>query len=213
MGPGKARRLHEKADSANQDVPDAERYLGAVDVAEMYVEVSAVYMGTAADLKTAADAGQRLLGTLTPIDAPRTWLWGTNNFLAVAVCGWRLGLHVLSPEEVTRKIEDLLKTQVRPQNILSVYLRWLWCLAMGEREGLSRRIRRRLDGVRAALVADGRYQEAVRVLLDAAWIDAYRGRYRPVKERWTQDSADLLRLGKQAGIDEEVLVHWARASP
>jgi hypothetical protein len=206
-----AQRLHKMADLEGHEIPDVERYLGAVDVAEMYVEVSAVYHGSSADLQLAADAGRRLLDTTDPKDAPRTWLCGTSNFLAVAVCGWRLKLNVLSPEEVTCKIEDLLKTQVPPQNILSVYLRWLWCLAVGEQEGFSRRVRRRLDGVRSALVADGRYQEAMRVLLDAAWIGAYRGRYRPQRERWVEDSADLLRLGSRAGIDEAVLTSWDQA--
>ncbi len=57
-----ARRLHKLADRTLQRIHDAERYLGAIDVAEMYVEASAVYQGRPADLRTAARAGRRLLG-------------------------------------------------------------------------------------------------------------------------------------------------------
>ncbi len=206
-----ARRLHKLADRTLQRIHDAERYLGAINVAEMFVEVSAIYYGRPADLRTAARAGRRLLEQTDPKETPRTWLCGTINFLAVAVCGWRLELDVLSPEEVAGKTEELLESHIRPQNVLSVYLRWLWCLAIGEREGLSRRVRRRLDGVRGALVADGRCFEAVRVLLDAAWIDAYRGRYRPRQESWSQGAAELLRLGSRAGIEDEILSDWSQA--
>ena len=89
--------------------------------------------------------------------------------------------------------------------------RWIWCLAKGESHGLDRRIRRRLRRVWEALVADGRYLEATRVILDTAWIDAYRGRHQPKREQWIDQAGDLLRLGRKARVDEDVLAHWQQA--
>lgn len=208
----KARRLHGLADRVAPPV-DAERYLGAVDVGVVYVEVSAYYLGQAADLRRAVRAGVRVLNTIDYGDAPRTWLAGLANLLAAVVCAWRVGLSLdVRPAEVA-SLADAAQRAVPRTSAAAVNLRWLRALALAETYGLTPQTLGMFERVRRALAAQGRFHDAVRVLLDVVWFDAYGfGGGSPDQTTWVERADQVLRYARRHGkLDLELLSQWRDA--
>lgn len=206
-----ARRLHVLADRVSPII-ETERYLGAVDVGVVYVEVSAYYLGCPADLRVAIGAGVRVLRTVDYGDAPRTWLAGLTNFLGAIVCAWRAGLTLdLEPPEILRLVEAGQRAVPR-SSLADICLRWLRALALSHMHGLTPRTLGMFERAHRALIAEGRSRDATRVLLDIVWFDAYGlGSGVPDQAVWVHRATRIIQLAQHGRTDTALLIEWLEA--
>ncbi|HEX9736033.1 MAG TPA: hypothetical protein VGG06_29065 [Thermoanaerobaculia bacterium] len=106
-----------------------------------------------------------------------------------------------------------MRAAVPKSSTADVSLRWLRTLALAETYGLTQQTLGMFERVRQSLVQQRRFQDAVRVLLDVVWYDAYGpGAGSPDRETWIGHADQALRLARRhGGLDLELLAEWRAA--